>query len=201
MRRDNDTVKVPKITIFDIDYAIFYHLQQNVQPRIRENGSSIPVPVFFANGEKWAQIRAMGFMRDVNKKVLAPAIVVRRTSIANDDRLNIVNLNGFNPTLYSPNFRITPMRSTGMQWDRVAGQYTTTESIEYYVTDVPRYVRVSYELILWMDLMEQMNDLIHPLIDISNHVWGDFYKFRTQVQDITHDNVTVPGEDRLTLSW
>ena len=32
---------------------------------------------------------------------------------------------------------------------------------------------------------------------MSNHIWGDFHKFRTTIQSITPDNVNVPGEDRL----
>lgn len=200
VKRDADTVKVPKITIFDIDYAIYYHISENIQPRIRENGVSVPVPVYFANGEKWAQIRAQGFMRDTNKKVLAPAIVIRRTSIANDDRLPIVDLNIWNPQTFHPRLRMVPQRTMGMQWDRLSGQYVSKESLEYYLVDMPDYVRVNYEVIFWTDLIEQMNDLIHPIIGISDHVWGDFYKFRTNVQDTTHDNVNIPGEDRLIKS-
>lgn len=200
IRRDNDTVKVPKITLYDIDYAIFWHISENVQPRIRENGASFPVPVYFANAEKWAQIRGQGYMRDTNKKVLAPAIVIRRTSVGADDRLPMVDLNIWNPTAFHPRLKMVPQRINGMQWDRLAGQYVSKESMEYYLVDMPDFVRVNYEVIFWTDLMEQMNDLIHPIIGISDHVWGDFYKFRTNVQDVTHDNVNVPGEDRLIKS-
>ena len=195
MRRDNDTVKVPKITMYDIDYAIYYHLTENIKPRLYENGTTIPVPVYFANGEKWAMIRSLGFMRDVNKKAMAPAIVIRRTSIAADDRLPIVDLNNYNPT-----YRMMPMKTMNMKWDRISGQYQRNDSIEYYMVDVPDYVRLNYELILWTDLQEQMNDLIHPILNASDHVWGDYHKFRTNVQDVSHDNVNIPGEDRLIKS-
>lgn len=195
IRRDNDTVKIPKITLYDIDYSIFFHLSENLKLRINENGTSIPVPVMFANGEKWSQIRQHGYMRDGNKKVMAPVIVIRRTNVVADDRLPIVDANKYNPT-----FRMIPHKTMSMQYDRVAGQYLKKESFEYYMVDVPDYVRVSYELIFWTDLQEQMNNLIQPIIGVSDHVWGDFYKFRANVQDITHDNVNVPGEDRLIKS-
>lgn len=200
LRRDNDTVKMPRVSIFDIDYAIFWHLSENIQPRIQENGSIIPVPIYFANAEKWAQIRGQGFMRDANKKVLAPAIVIRRTNIANDDRLPMVGLNARGPQVFRPKVKLIPHKTMGMQWDKVAGQYVSKESFEYYLVDLPEYVRVGYEVIFWTDLMEQMNELLQPIIGVSDHVWGDFYKFRTNVQDITHDNVNIPGEDRLIKS-
>lgn len=202
IRRDNDTVKVSKITIYDIDYAIYYHLAENVKPRVNENGISIPVPIMFANGEKWSQIRQHGYLRDNSKKVLAPVMIIRRTGITQDDRLPMVDLNLFTPAygVFSPKIKVIPMRTSGMQFDRIAGQYQRKESLEYYVTDVPDYVRVTYELLIWTDYQEQMNDLIHPIIGISDHVWGDFYKFRVNVSDISHDNVNVPGEDRLVKS-
>lgn len=195
MRRDNDTVKVSKITLYDVDYALYYHLSENIKPRIDENGSSIPVPVMFTNGEKWSQIRQYGFLRDNNKKVLAPIIAIRRTGVSQDDRLPIVDTN-----LFTPKFKVIPYKTMGMKYDRKAGQYLTNDSQEFYVTDVPIYVRIAYELILWTDLQEQMNNLVQPILGVSDHVWGDYYKFRVNVQDITHDNVNVPGEDRLVKS-
>lgn len=198
MRRDNDTVKVSKIGLYDIDYAIFYHLQNNWKPQVIENDVAVQVPVIFANGEKWSQIRAQGYLRDNDKKVQSPLIVIKRGDITQDERLNFHpgQVWGGNSTIY-PNLKVIPYRTTGMQYDKVAGQYLTKESVEYYIMDVPEYVRVTYDLIFWTDLQEQMNVLLQGLIPMSNHMWGDFYKFRTTIQSMTPDNVNVPGEDRL----
>lgn len=198
MRRDTDTTKVPKIGLYDIDYAVYYHLKDNLKPQVSENGSSIPVPVMFASGEKWAQIRANGFLRDKDKKVQSPLMVLKRGSIEQDTRIQLLpgQVWGGNSTFY-PSKRIQTYKNTGMQFDSVSGQYLTNESIEMYMVDMPEYVRVNYDLIVWTDLQEQMNVLVQGIIPLSGHVWGDFYKFRTQVQGITHDNVNVPGEDRL----
>lgn len=195
IRRDNDVIKISKISLFDIDYAIYFHLAENVKPRVNENTTSIPVPVMFANGEKWSQIRKYGFLRDNNKKVLAPIIMIRRTNVTNDERLPIPGLN-----LWTPQLKLIPYKNMGMKYDRISGQYQRHESIEYYLTDIPSYVRLNYELLLWTDLQEQMNGLVESIIAISDNIWGDYYKFRTNVQDVTHDNVNVPGEDRLVKS-
>jgi len=196
IRRDDDTVKVPKITLYDIDYAIHYHIAEVIRPRIRENGgTSVPVPVYFANAEKWSQIRSQGFMRDSTNKAVAPAIVLRRSTVTSDERLPIVDLNKFNPT-----YKMYPMKRSGMKWDRLAGQYQRDESTEYYLVDMPDYVRVTYDVVLWTDLIEQMNDLVHPILNASSHVWGDYFKFRTTVMDVSHDNTNMPGEDRIIKS-
>lgn len=198
MRRDNDTVKVSKIGLYDIDFAIFYHLQDVWKPQVIENDVSIPVPVMFANGEKWAQIRAHGYLRDQVKKVQSPLIIIKRGDIGDDTRISMHpgQVWGGNSTLF-PKQRIVPYRNSGMQFDKVAGQFLSKESVEFYLMDVPNYVRVSYDVIVWTDLQEQMNVLVQGLIPMNNHMWGDFYKFRTTIQSITPDNVNVPGEDRL----
>lgn len=192
IRRDNDVVKVPKVTLFDHDFAVYYHLTENLKLEVTENDATIPVPVMFANGEKWSQIRQHGYLRGSDKKVMAPLIIIRRTDIADDDRIPILGLNNAGGT-----FRIVPYRNTSMQWDRVAGQYLKKDTVETYMYDTPTYVKITYELIIWTDLQEQMNHVIHPIIGANDHVWGDVLTFRMAFQSITPDNVNVPGEDRL----
>lgn len=191
-RRDNDTVKVPSITIYDVDYAISHHLSENVKLFVTEGGRVIPVKVIYADGEKWSQIRQHGYMRDKDRKALAPVCAIRRTSIGDDDRIPMLNTN-----LVGPSIKIIPHKTLGMQYDRQVGQYLTKDSYEFYLMDAPNYARISYDLIVWTDLIEQMNGIVEKIIPISDHVWGDFYKFRTHVDSINHETVNVPGEDRL----
>lgn len=192
IRRDNDEVVVPEVTLYDIDYAVYFHLTESLKLQIIDNGNAIQVPVMFANGEKWSQIRQHGYLRDEHRKVLAPIITIRRVSMVADDRLPTYNSNAGRAT-----YKLFPQRTLSMQWDRVAGQYLKKDSVEYYLVDFPDYVRVSYELIIWTDLQEQMNHIVHAIMNTNDHVWGDFNTFRTNIQDTTHDNVNVPGEDRL----
>lgn len=198
MRRDNDVVKVPKITLYDIDHAIWFHLTNNWKPQVIENDVAIPVPVIFANGEKWSQIRAQGYLRDGNKKVQSPIITIKRNEVLNDERIATLGgqVWGGNSSYY-PKTKLIPYKRSGMQFDKVAGQWLTKESVEFYLIDIPDFVRLTYDLIIWTDLQEQMNVLVQGLIPMSNHIWGDYWKFRTVIQSITHENVNVPGEDRL----
>ena len=70
VRRDNDIVKTPKCTIEDVDWAIMSYIRDVIQPQIIENDQLIDVPVMYANGEKWAQVQAKGFMRDRKGKIM-----------------------------------------------------------------------------------------------------------------------------------
>lgn len=200
-RRDTDNVKIPEVTPYDIDYAIFYHLSQRLNIQVNDNGKMIPIPVMFSTAEKWSQIREYGFIRDNEKKAVAPLMILKRGSITPDDRFHFGGGNNFNPvTTFTPSLRLIPYRTLNMQYDRVSGQMQTNASYEYYAFSVPNYVKVSYELIVWTDLMEQMNKVVSAIMAADNHIWGDYYKFRTQVNDASPNNINSPGDDRIVRS-
>jgi hypothetical protein len=192
MRRDNDTMKSPKITLYDIDYAIIYHLSESLRLKVQENGVMVDVPVMYASGEKWSQIREHGFMRADDKKVMAPVISIRRTSVVEDSRIPMLSTN-----LVTPRVKLFPYKTMNMQYDRRAGQSAMKPSHEYYLVGVPTFVKVSYDLIIWTDLMEQLNGIVQAIIATSDLVWGDYFRFRARVADFTIETVNTPGEDRL----
>ena len=96
IRRDDDTIRTPKCTIYDVDNAIMSYISEIIQPQIIENNNVIPVPVIYANGEKWAQIRERGYMYDQGDKLMTPAIVLKRNSITERDTLKKLDVN-WNP--------------------------------------------------------------------------------------------------------
>lgn len=195
MRRDTDTVKTPKISLYDIDYAIMYHLSQNMKLKVREANVMIDVPVLYADGEKWSQIRSRGFLRDDKNKPMAPMIAIRRTSVDADDRLPFPDMNNNVPYL-----RFYPYKNMNMQYDRLSGQMNRKPSYEMHMVDVPNFVRVSYDLVIWTNMVEQMNGLIQAIIAVSNHLWGDFYTFRTVASTATMNTTNNTGEDRVVSS-
>lgn len=192
MRRDNDIVKVPKITLYDIDYAIFFHVSNSFRFKINSKNSSIDVPVIFAAGEKWSQIRQYGYVRDSKNKIMAPLITIRRMDITNDERIPMMDLNHLEPTI-----RYYGYKSMNMQYDRTAGQFASKPSYEFYLVDMPNYIRVTYELLIWTELTEQMNEILQEIISDNGHIWGDYFKFRTTIQGMTTDTVNLIGSDRV----
>jgi len=192
MRRDNDTVKTPKVSLYDIDYAILYHLSENLKLKVQEEDRTIDVPVLYADGEKWAQIRSRGFLRDSKDKVLVPMIAVRRTGVTPDDRIPTLDLNN-----RATQRKFFPYKTMNMQYDRISGQVTRKPSYEFYLVDIPYYVRVTYDLVILTNMIEQMNDIVQGIMTVSDHVWGDFYTFRTSVENATMANTNNSGEDRV----
>lgn len=195
MRRDNDTVKNPKITLYDIDYAILYEIGENMRIKVAENGRTIDVPAIYADGETWSQIRGRGYLRDTKRKIMAPIIAIRRTSVDADDRIPTLDLNFF-----TSRRRFYPYKSFGNQYDRFGNQQNRKPSEEYYLVDIPTYVRVSYDVVVWTKYVEQMNVIVQAMIAQSNHMWGDSYTFRTAADSVSMNNSVNTGEDRIISS-
>lgn len=192
-RRDNDTFIVPSITIYDIDYAILFFLQNKITPQIEENGNLLNVPVIFANGEKWVQIQRQGYLRDSNRKIMAPLISIRRVSMVEDERFSKLRIS--NDKDGANSLIIYPIAQKNSQHD--VPRENTQQSFDYYVSAIPTNVRVSYELILWADKVHQLNTIVESIVPNDNVPWGDVFQFVTKIQDYSFDITNNIGEDRI----
>lgn len=194
-RRDNDTFRTPAITIYDIDYAIMYYLKNVINFQVEQNESMIEVPIVYASAEIWSQLQGKGYMRDKQGKILAPYGIIRRTSMSEDDRFRKLDVNS--PPIKS-NLIITPKYRN---FENIRDQHAITDnsyySDEYYISVMPEFYKIEYELTFFTYYIEQMNSIVENLIPNSNFVWGDSYKFRTYVGDISFDNINPSNSERL----
>tara|TARA_Y100001963_G_C6753182_1_gene435266 strand:+ start:19 stop:969 length:951 start_codon:yes stop_codon:yes gene_type:complete len=194
VRRDNDTVKTPKCTIEDVDWAIMSYLQDIVKPQIIENGQTIDVPVMYANGEKWAMVQSRGYMRDAKNKIMTPLISIRRGSIIERDTLRKLDVN-INP---AGNEQILRNKfSKAHRYDRFSILRGQKPVHEFHVMAIPEFIDVSYELFVWTEYTEQMNSLIEQLMPLGGFAWGTTWKFPTMIADYTFDTTQADGEDRI----
>lgn len=192
IRRDQDTFTTPVINIYDIDYAILYHLKNNLAFTIEENNQQIPVQVMFANGETWSQIQKHGYLRDKSRKVMTPVIAIRRTSIANDERFVKLDVPGINKTTANMYYG---KRQLSNQNDWV--HKTNRRSYEYFITTLPEYIRVSYDLYIWTELTTHLNYIVEELIPEHRMPWGDTMTFVTKISDIQFETINTIEEDRI----
>ena len=194
VRRDDDNIKTPAVTIADCDFAILSYLQDVVQPKIIENATTIDVPIMFANGEKWVQIQSRGYMRDAKGKLMTPLISIRRSSVTERDNLKSLGVNenpGGMGLVHSNKFTKSNM------YDKFNVMQGTKPTREFFVSPIPEYVDVSYELMLWTQYTEQMNSLVEQLIPLSGFAWGTTWKFISFLQDVSFETINSTGEDRL----
>jgi hypothetical protein len=197
-RRDDDVIRTAKRTIIDIDYAIKWFIDNEIQPQITEDEQLLSVPVIFANGEKWDNVRRLGYLRDEKGMLQSPVIMLKRSSVAERDSVKTLDVN----RPQSENVRIykTKYNERNRYQDTLFPVPTNKplEEQKVYVVDIPKYVTVEYEMLLWCNFTEQLNELIDQILLYSRFAWGnEDNKFTTTLGSINFETVNTVGEDRL----
>jgi hypothetical protein len=194
IRRDDDVIKTPKCTVEDVDWAVMSYLRDIIKPVIIENGQKIDVPIMWSSGEKWAQVQARGYMRDRKGKIMTPVISIRRGTITERDTLKKLDVNNNpagNSLIYQNKF------TKANRYDRFSLTNNSKPLREYYVTAIPEFVDVSYELLLWTEYTEQMNEIIQQIMPTGGFAWGTTWKFPTFISDYSFETTNTTGEDRI----
>ena len=194
VRRDDDTIKTQACTIYDHDFAILSYLRDTVLPKVVENDAVIDVPILYANGEKWSQIQAHGYMRDSKGKTMTPLIMIRRNSITERDALKKLDAN-INPPGNAMIFQ--SKYSNRHRYDRFSATSNSKPNKEYYVSAIPEYVDISYDIYIWTSLQEQMNQIVEQIMPLGGFAWGTTWKFPCFINDYSFDLSNDTGTDRI----
>ena len=191
VKRDG-TLKDFSGALYDIDYAVKWHLENQIRPTVSEENSVITVPILFAAGEKWSAVQKHGYLRDNQGKLLTPLIMIKRNSVSNRDDLQDLDV------LESADARITFKRTYTKQnrYDRF--NLSKGQPIgEYYSMDVPKFVQIEYELLIWTNNSIQINEVVEQLMWFSGKAFGDSHKFITHIEPPSFEAVNSTGEDRV----
>ena len=197
-RRDDDVIRTAQRTLYDIDYAIKSYIETEMRPQVTTDGKLIPVPVIFANGEKWDNVRRLGYLRDEKGMLQSPVIMLKRNSAAERDTQRTLDVNrgdSNNQLVY---------RSKYNQRNRYEDELfpipinDPQPSEKIYVIDIPKYVTIEYEMMLWCDFTSQLNDLVDQILPYGRFAWGnEANKFPTTLGQFSFETVNTVGEDRL----
>ena len=191
VKRDG-SVKDISIDLYDVDYAIKWHIESIINPTVVEENSIINVPILFAAGEKWAAVQKHGYLRDNQGKLLTPLIMIKRNSVTKREDIQDLKV------LESSDARITFERKYTKQ--NRYGRFNLTQRApekELYSVDVPKYVQVEYELLCWTNNTVQLNELVEQFMWFDGKAFGDSHKFVTHIDPPSFENVNSTGEDRL----
>lgn len=197
-RRDDDVIRTPKQTVYDIDYAMKWFIDNEIQPQIKFQQELINVPVIFANGEKWDNVQRLGYIRDEKGMLQSPLVMIKRNNVQERDNLKGLDTNypqSGNNIIYKSKYNkrnrytdsLFPMPDT-----------TPSESEKIYLVDIPKFVTIEYELLMWCDFTTQLNDLIDQILPYNRFAWGnEDNKFTSIYGSINFETVNTVGEDRL----
>ena len=198
IRRDDDVVKTPKRTVYDIDYAIKWFFENEIQPQVEANNELIDVPVIYSNGEKWDNVRRLGYLRDQKGMLQSPLIMIKRNSLQERDQLKKLDVNrnvAGNQLIYKNKFN---KRSSYMDSINPLQVNKPAASDELYAINIPEYVDIEYDILIWTDFTTQMNDLVEQIMPYGTFAWGnEFNKYRTFIRTLSFETINTVGEDRL----
>jgi hypothetical protein len=198
IRRDDDIIRTAKRSLYDIDYAIKWYIENEIRPQIIDQEQLLPVPVIFAAGEKWDNVRKLGYIRDEKGMLQSPVIMLKRNSVTERDSVRGLDVNH----VLSENVRIykTKYNERNKYQDELfpipLNEPQPSEKV--YIADIPKYVNIEYEMMLWCDFTEQMNYLVDQILPYSRYAWGnEANRFSTSLGQISFETINTVGEDRL----
>lgn len=202
-RRDDDTIKTPRITFETIDVALIKYITEFIQPRISDGDKMVDVPVIYADGDVWNHATKFGFIRDSEGKVNCPVIAIRRLSATEREELKKLDVNRSVGSRALGDVNRMYMRAKynyRNRYDKFSKLVDEKPSDLLYSINIPEYLNVEYEIILWTDYISQMNELIEQMMPHGGFAWGDTYKFVSYFRDYNFDNVVQAGEERIIRS-
>jgi len=197
-RRDDDVIRGAQRTVYDIDYAIKSYIENEIEPQITSNENLINVPVIFSNGEKWDNVRRLGYIRDEKGKLQSPLIMIKRSSLQERDNKKGLDVNrtlSDNRIIYKSRYN-----EKNRYQDELFPIPTNppANSSKIYVVDIPKYVNIEYEMMLWCDFTTQMNELVDQILPYSRFAWGnESNRYETMIGNVSFETVNTTGEDRL----
>jgi hypothetical protein len=198
VRRDDDVIRTEKRTVYDIDFAIKWYIDNEIQPQVMADQSLIPVPVIFANGEKWDNVRRLGYLRDEKGKLQSPLIMLKRNSVQERDNNKRLDVNRQYPGNQFVHKQSYNKRNRYEDQLFPIPNPQRAESKEIYVIDIPKYVTIEYEMLMWCDFTTQMNDLVDQMLPYNRYGWGnESNKFHVSYGATSFETVNTVGEDRL----
>ena len=199
MRRDDDVIRTAQRTVYDIDYALKWYIENEIRPQIDADKQLLSVPVVFSNGEKWDNVRRLGYLRDEKGMLQSPLIMLKRNSVGEKDTQRTLDVNrGASGNYFVHRSKYNPKNKYEDELFPIPTNNSLAGSEIVYVVDIPKYVTVEYDMMLWCDFTTQLNSLVDQILPYGRFSWGnEGNKFPTTIGQVSFETVNTVGEDRL----
>jgi hypothetical protein len=192
--RKTDKIKDISVGLQDIDYAIKYYFDNIIKPTVVLDGQLHSVSVEYASPERWKSVQADGYYRDSNGKVNIPLIIYKRTNVEKNRNLGN-KIDGNNASLYQVFETRYNQRN---QYDNFSVLTNRIPNKQYYISVIPDYVTITYDVVVFTNYVEQNNKIIEAIEYASDSYWGDpnRWHFRTMLDNLATTTTINTGEDR-----
>jgi len=179
------------VKLIDIDTTIADYMSSVIIPDVEENGNIIKVPLIYGNAERWNGARKEGYLRDARGRIQIPLIMFKRNSIERNDLM--------------ANFQEVNMIATYQKYskknryERFSLQNGVAPTRDLYSINVPDYVTLTYEVMIWTSFTEHMNTIVEAFQYATDRYWGkeDGYKFKVKIDSFDTQQEVGQGSERI----
>lgn len=179
------------VKLIDIDTTIADYMSSVVIPDVEENGNILKVPLIYGNAERWEGARKNGYIRDKRGRIQVPLIMFKRNSIERSDLM--------------ANFKEVNIISTYQKYskknryERFSLQNGVAPTRDLYNINVPDYVTLTYEVMIWTSFTEHMNTIVEAFQYATDRYWGkeDGYKFKVKIDSFDTQQEVGAGSERI----
>lgn len=178
------------VTLKQIDEAVILFLREQIKPTVVDNGKQVIVPVLYGSAERWKQIRKDGAIRDEAQRAQTPLILIKRTGVTRSKHTSPVNRH------LEHTFQTGWNRHNA--YDKFAVLNGQTPSRQLVSVKMPDYVSLAYDVLIWTDYVEQMNEVIEQINYQTDEYWGtrNNFKFHVGVESYKTDTDLGQAGDR-----
>ena len=182
---------VKGVNLIDVDTTIAEYMSTIVIPDVVENEVKTKVPLLYGNAERWAGARKDGYIRDQRGKIQIPLVMFKRNSI--DRNESMANFSEQN--VIATFKRYTPKN----KYERFSLQNNVRPSKELHSLNVPKYVTITYEVMIWTSFTEHMNTITEAFQWANDKYWGkeDGYKFKVKIDSFDNQQEVGQGSERI----
>ena len=194
----SDSISNIQVGLYDIDSAIKYYFEQIIQPTVIVNDELYKVPIIYGSPERWKSTQKDGYFRDKKGQLQIPLIMFRRTNFENNRELGR-HLDANNPMVFvSHNTNYTKYNN----YDKFSILNNQVPQKQFHNVVIPKYIKLSYECIIWTQLIEQMNKIQETINYADSSYWGepDKFTFLAVISGFDKSIELSDGEDRTVKS-
>lgn len=193
-----EEIKSISVGIEDIDQAVLYYFQEVIRPTVVNEGTTYPIPVMYADPERWKSAQRDGNIRDKEGRIMFPVIVVKRDNM--ERNRNITNKLDGN---FSNIYQVYTKRYTKKdQYDNFSVLTNRAPVKEIYNIVVPDYYTITYSCAIYVSYMSDLNKLIESIGYRGDSYWGvpNKFLFKATIDSFPITNQINDGEDRRIVS-
>lgn len=168
--------------ILDVDTAFKAWWKEKLNITLtNKDGHQLRVPVFFFSSERWSKAREDGGIRDKNGTLVLPIIAIIRggPSVNNDGPFGRSFADTQEEYVFSK--RVHPKSSLlkNLKENAMNSLDPTKPIYEMFTAPVPDHYQLTYEVKIWTQYVEEMNEIIEKLGQELNFKSERSFQFNT----------------------